>query len=497
MRFPAICCLAFIAAGVAAAAADCPQFGQRFTRNMASPETNLPDSFDLATGKNVAWVATLGTQSWSTPTIGSGRALVTTNNANPRDPRHQGDRGVLMCFDEKTGQFQWQLVVPKLEEDDFFDWPNVGMCSPATIEGQLAYLVTNRGEVVCLNLDGLAKGNTGPFKDEGRHMTRPVEPAMEPGPLDADIVWLYDIRNELKLHQHDSAHGSPLIDGNFLYVNTSNGVDRTHKALPTPDAPGLIVLDKRTGKLIAREDEAIGRDVIHCTWSSPSLGEVNGRRLVFFIGGNGVCYAFDAFKDAPPAGEVKLMKAVWKFDCDPTAPKENIHAYTGNRKVSASNSYGMPVFVAGRVFLVAGGDVFWGKRQSWMKCLDPAGTGDITRSGLVWQYEIPTHSLCTPAVADGLAYMTDCAKMVHCIDAATGKVVWTHKTGGEIWACPLVADGKVYVGTRKGDFWILAAGREKKILSQIDMGEPMNGSPAAANGTLYITTMSRLIALRR
>ncbi len=44
------------------------------------------------------------------------------------------------------------------------------MCSPATVEGDRVYMVTNRDEVVCLDLHGMANGNDGPYRDEGRHM---------------------------------------------------------------------------------------------------------------------------------------------------------------------------------------------------------------------------------------------------------------------------------------------------------------------------------------
>jgi outer membrane protein assembly factor BamB len=108
---------------------------------------------------------------------------------------------------------------------------------------------------------------------------------------------------------------------------------------------------------------------------------------------------------------------------------------------------------------------------------------------------VETHSLATPAVADGLAYMTDCGRMIHCIDARTGQPVWTHKTGGEMYSSPLVADGKVYVGTRKGDFVILAAGREKKVLAIIDLGAAINSTAAAANGAIYVATMTHLYAV--
>ena len=65
---------------------------------MTSDETGLPDTFDPGTGRNVKWVAPLGSQSYATPIVAGGRVLIGTNNEPPRDPRHRGDRGVLLCL---------------------------------------------------------------------------------------------------------------------------------------------------------------------------------------------------------------------------------------------------------------------------------------------------------------------------------------------------------------------------------------------------------------
>ncbi|HEU0038356.1 MAG TPA: pyrrolo-quinoline quinone, partial [Verrucomicrobiae bacterium] len=81
--------------------------------------------------------------------------------------------------------------------------------------------------------------------------------------------------------------------GDYLYLNTATGVDNTHKRVRAPDAPSLVVIDKRTGQLVARDQERMAPNIFHCTWASPSLGEVNGRPLIFFCGGNGVVYAFE------------------------------------------------------------------------------------------------------------------------------------------------------------------------------------------------------------
>lgn len=456
---------------------------------MTSDEKGLPDSFDPLTGRNILWKVPLGTEMHSTPVVANGRIFIGTNNERSRDPRRIGDRGIELCLDAKDGHLLWQLAVPKVTNSIYWDWPKAGICSPPTVESNRVYLVSNRGEILCLDIDGLANGNDGPFTDEAKHATPAGGEPVELGPLDADIVWVFDMIRECGVRQHDSAHGSIMIHGNNLYVNTSNGVDDSHKIINAPDAPSLVVVDKRTSKLVARDEEKIGPDVFHCTWSSPALGEVNGRTEVFFCGGNGVVYAFEPATDA-------MLKKIWQFDFDPAAPKQNIHSYLSNRKESPVNMLDMPVLDHGKIYVSGGGDLWWGKNEAWLKCIDATGTGDVTRTAERWSYPLTRHGISTAAIADGLVYVADCGGKVHCVDAETGKPVWTHETKGDFWSSSLVADGKVFIGTRRGEFLVFAAGREKKVLADITLGEPMSATPVAANGVLYVATMKTLYAVK-
>jgi outer membrane protein assembly factor BamB len=485
-----------------AQAAEQPQWGQASSRNMVSNERGLPSFFDPQSGKNIKWSAELGTETHSSPVIAGGRVYIGTNNGHPRDAKHQGDRGVLLCLDEKSGRLLWQLVVPKREEDIYFDWPQSGLCSPATVEGDRVYIVSNRGEVMCLDVHGMSNGNQG-FQEEGEHMVSANAAGDStkymPGPLDADILWLFNLTTGAGIWSHDAAHSSILIDGDYLYLNTGTGVDNTHKRIRTPEAPSLVVLDKHTGRLVARDNEHIAPNIFHSTWSSPSLGEVNSRRLIFFAAGNGVIYAFEPVKGAAAAETtyVAVLNRVWQFDFDPTAPKTNVHRFNSNRREGPSNFFGMPVFYRNRVYAAGGGDIWWGKSEAWLKCIDPSKTGDITTNGLVWTYALQKHVLATPSISNGLVFIADCGRLFHCVDAESGKVVWTQEVEGEVWASALVADGKVFLGTRGGKFYIFAANRDKQLLEAIDMGSPISSTCTAANGVLYVATMTRLYAVEQ
>ena len=499
-------------------AADQPQWGQALSRNMVSGERRLPAAFDIKAGENVKWRAKLGTQNHSTPVVSDGRIFLGTNNEDPRDPKHRGDRGVFMCLEEKSGRLLWQLVVPKRDEDAYMDWPRMGISSPASVEGDRVYLVDNRGAVLCLDARGLANGNDGPFRDEAAYMTtsaissprreigaetkpeslRPPADGklLQPGPLDGDILWKYDLVEGVGIWPHDAAHSSILIHGDHLYLNTGTGVDNTHKRIRAPDSPSLVVLDKKTGKLLAQDDEHMTPNVFHNTWSSPSFAKVGGRELIFFCGGNGIVYAFEPLPRNGKSSEVAKLKKVFHFDFDPAAPKTEVHKYNTNRREGPSNLYGMPVVVRDRLYVAGGGDLWWGKNEAWLKCIDATKTGDITTNGLIWSYPLEKHVMSTPAVQDGLIYIADCGRKFHCVDGETGKALWTHDIKGEVWASAMIADGKVYLGTRSGDFYIFAASRDKKVLSEISLGVPISSTATSANGVLYVATMSDLFALR-
>lgn len=485
-------------------AADQAQFGQAWSRNMVSGERGLPAEFELTSGKNVKWTAVLGTEGYATPVVAGGRVYVGTNNGNPRDPKHQGDRGVLMCFSETDGQFLWQLVVPKQEEDIYMDWPKTGLSSPPTVEGERVYVVDNRGAVLCLDAQGLANGNDGPFTEEGRYYTdRGTNAPSTPhvlGPLDADILWKFDLKSDpaVRIWPHDAAHSSVLIHGQHLYLNSGNGVDNTHKVIRRPDAPSLVVLDKSSGQLLAVDGEQMGADTFHCTWSSPALGRIDGLETIVFAGGNGILYGFEPLPEETPARTATpaKLKKRWQIRFDPTAPTDDPHRYLNNRASGPANIYGMPVVLDGRIFATGGGDWFWGKNAAWIKCFQPRGSGDLGTNALVWSSDVGRHTMATPAIADGLAFVTDALHNLHCVDAKTGALVWTQDLGGEIWASALAADHKVYVGTRRGAFWIFALSREKQILQQSELGAPISATAVAANGTLFLTTAQKLTALK-
>lgn len=472
------------------------------SRNMVASAKNLPteinpgtidpenETVDLAGTKNVLWVAKLGSQTYGNPVVGNGKILVGTNNESPRDPSQTGDRGNLMCFDEKTGEFVWQLIVPKLGAGKVSDWEFVGLCSSPAIVGEKAYVITNRAEIMCLDLNGMANGNDGPFKDEAKYMTADPANPVTIGDTHADIIWSFDMREELGTFPHNVSSCSPLVVNGVVYTATSNGMDWSHTNIPAPLAPALVAVDAESGKLVGEEMSGVTENVLHASWSSPALAKIDGKEILLWGGGDGFTYGFDPKPVRNEEEGLDVFKELWKLDANP--PEYRVKdgepvkyaTYRGPSEV-----IGTFVVEDGLAYVVIGQDPEHGDGVGMLTCLDPA-TGKP-----VWTYKEIGRSISTPSVKDGLIYIAEYDGDLHCLDAKTGKAHWVHETQSRIWGSTIVADGKVFLPTEDGDLHILATGKEKKPLAAINFGAPIYSSPIIANDVLFVATMTHLYAI--
>jgi len=444
---------------------DWPMWGGTADRNMVSNLKGMPSSWDVKTKKNIKWVASLGSQSYGNPVVAGGQVYVGTNNEAMRDPKQGGDRGVLMCFRESDGEFLWQQTNEKLAAGRVNDWPFQGVCSAPLVEGDRLYYVTNRCEVMCLDTQGFRDNeNDGPYKEE--KLTAQT---------DADIIWKFDMMEEVGSQPHNMSNCSPVSFGDLIYICTSNGQDESHVNIPSPKAPALIAINKKTGKL-AWEDNSVGDRILHGQWSSPSVGKVGDVVQVVHGQGDGWVRGYDAMTG----------KKLWEFDCN---PKDSVWPKTRNELIST------PVVYDNKVYVANGQDPEHGEGVGHLYCIDATKRGDITQSGLVWHYDKIRRSISTGAIYDGMLFYPDFSGFLHCLDAKTGKVFWVHDMFAAVWGSPMVVDGKVYLGDEDGDVAILAAAREKKVIAEINMGSSVYCTPIPANGAMFIANRNQLFAI--
>ena len=446
-------------------------WGGSLGRNMVSDEKNVPASWNLATGENIKWTAELGSQSYAGPLLSGGKIFVGTNNEALRNPKLTGDRGNLIAFRESDGEFLWQITHTKLTSGRVNDWPLQGICSTPFIEGDKLYYISNRCEVVCIDTEGfLDNENDGPFMDE-----------TETGQTDGDIIWIYDMMDELDVFPHNLATCSPLAVGDLLFLETSNGVDEGHIHIPSPDAPSFIALNKHTGELVW-EDASPGENILHGQWSNPAYGVIKGVPQVIIPGGDGWVYAFE-----PETGNI-----IWKFDCN---PKDSVWELGG--RGTRNNIISTPVVYENRVYLAVGQDPEHGEGVGHLWCIDASQKGDITETAAIWHFgdEQFNRTMSTVAIENGLLYIADLSGFLYCLDVNTGDPYWKHDTYAAIWGSPYVVDGKVYLGDEDGDVVILKTGKTKEVLFETNMGSAVYTTPVAKDGVLYIVTRNSLIAI--
>jgi len=444
---------------------DWPMWGGTPDRNMVSNMKGLPTSWNVEKGTNIKWVAAVGSQTYGNVTVAGGQVYVGTNNEALRDPKQAGDRGVLMAFRESDGAFMWQHTSEKLAAGRVNDWPFQGVASSPLIEGDRLYYVSNRAEVVCLDTKGFRDNeNDGPYTEETLK-----------GPENADIVWKFDMMEEVGAFPHNLANSSPVAHGDLIYVMTSNGHDESHVNIPSPRAPAIIALNKKTGQLVW-EDNSVGERILHGQWSSPAVGMIGGVLQVVSAQGDGWVRGYEA----------ESGKKLWEFD---TNPKDSVWPKTRNEVIST------PIIYKDRVYIANGQDPEHGEGVGHLYCIDGTKRGDITQSGRVWHYGEIRRSISTGALHDGVLYYADFSGFLHALDPETGKQFWKHDLLAAIWSSPFVADGKVYLGDEDGDVVVLKAGKTKEVLAEMNMGSSVYGTFVAANGTLFVTNRNQLFAI--
>lgn len=115
---------------------------------------------------------------------------------------------------------------------------------------------------------------------------------------------------------------------------------------------------------------------------------------------------------------------------------------------------------------------------------------DLTARRVLWRYkpterQFPFYS--SAAVDQGLVVLGGRDKVVHALDATTGRVRWTFATKGRVDSSPVIAGGRAYVGSADGRVYAfdLADGRPA---GEFEAGGPITASPALAGGRLVIGT---------
>ena len=282
------------------------------------------------------------------------------------------------------------------------------------------------------------------------------------------VVWERSLGEDFGLlTTHGGRTVSPLIDGDLVIVSGVTFQWGQHAR----GAHRFIAFDKRTGETMWVS--APGGRPYDTTYAAPIIVNVNGTRLLIQGGSDGAVYAIK-----PQTGE-----PVWKYEISKRGLNtgavvyNNLAILTHSEENLNSSEMGM------------------------MTAVDATAKGEIKKEQVKWTTFGWQGGFSSPVLDGDRLYQLDNSANVAAFDVNNGKQLWIKNLGTIQKASPVLADGKLYVGTENGKFFILkpsATGCE--ILSEVQLGteaqpEQIIGSVAIANGRVYIVSDSGLYCI--
>jgi outer membrane protein assembly factor BamB len=279
---------------------------------------------------------------------------------------------------------------------------------------------------------------------------------------DGKILWSRSLPEEYgAITTHGGRTTSPIIDGDKVILNA------LIQGWGDLSRPGnrYFAFDTRTGQTVwISSPQPRHYDT---NYSSAIAVDVNGQRLMIVGGTDGAFHAL----------QVNTGKPVWSVE------------------VSKRAILGSALFRDNIAYITHGEENIDTTTMGMIAAVDATGSGALTKTAFKWVTHGFMPQTASPVMDDERLYTVDNGAVLGAFDLATGKQLWTKTLGTIQKGSPVLADGKLYVGTENGKFYILrpsATGAEvldEDLLGEPGHPEPVVASPAVANGRIYVTTM--------
>jgi outer membrane protein assembly factor BamB len=288
--------------------------------------------------------------------------------------------------------------------------------------------------------------------------------------LDATSKLLWE-RQLTEEHGEISTHGgrtvSPVIEGDLVIVSTLNSGwgDQAR------GSNRYFAFDKANGSTVwISSPQSKHYDT---NYSTPAVLTVDGRRLLVVGGSDGTFHGIEAATGRP----------IWQLELSKRAILTSV-AFRGTTAYLTHSEENLDT-----------------SEMGMLGALDAGQSGKLTPDKLAWRSYAFQGGFASPVVDAERLYQMDNGAVLGAFELATGKKLWERPLGTIQKASPVLADGKLYVGTENGRFYVIkptAAGPE--ILDQDQLGteaapEAIVASPAVARGRIYLASMDAVYAI--
>ena len=264
--------------------------------------------------------------------------------------------------------------------------------------------------------------------------------------LDTKTLKVLWTNRELKLKHENGPGSTPVLWGNLLIVHCDGS-----------DTQSIAALNKLDGKIAWRTNRSGEMN------PEPQLKKSYGTPLITSIGGREVVISPAA--DWLYAYEPETGRELWKL------------------------SYGAQGFSIVPRPVVGHGMAFIG--TSFMKPEILAVTLD-DKPKIAWRFSKQAPTMPSPLLVGGELYLIAEKGVATCLDAKTGQTNWAERLGGNFCSSPLFADGRILIGNREGQTYVIAPGKTYKLLATNQLDGQIMATPAAVDTDLFVRTEKAL-----
>jgi len=187
---------------------------------------------------------------------------------------------------------------------------------------------------------------------------------------------------------------------------------------------------------------------------------------------------------APERVELVACADPWVIAYDPAGGQELWRAQGLKGDVAPSPTYG-------------GGLIFVAQDGSRLMAIRPGGSGDVTKTHVVWTTDEGMPDICSPVTDGKRLFQLGASSDLTCFDAQQGKLLWKDYIDDSASASPILAGGLVYITSENGLTRILELGDALQFRGQGEVGETVHATPAFADSFIYIRGQKHLFCVGR